>query len=131
MEVRKKEFTYRGKVIEELKSMDIREFAKLLKSRQKRAILRDSQSIEKFISRSNKKISKNKPIKTHQREMIIVPKMIGMKIQVYNGQKFIPFEVIGEMIGHRLGEFSPTRSKVTHGSAGIGATKGSKHKSKK
>jgi|SRR3989344_7943460 len=131
MEVRKKEFTYRGKAIEELKAMDIREFAKLLKSRQKRAILRDSQSIEKFISRSNKKISKNKPIKTHQREMIIVPKMIGMKIQVYNGQKFIPFEVIGEMIGHRLGEFSPTRSKVTHGSAGIGATKGSKHKSKK
>ena len=54
-----------------------------------------------------------------------------MKIQVYNGKEFVPIEIIKDMLGHRLGEFSPTRSKVKHGTAGIGATKGSKTQAKK
>ena len=57
--------------------------------------------------------------------MLIVPQMIGMKIQIHNGNKFLPLEVTGEMLGHRLGEFSVTRSKVKHGAAGIGATRSS------
>ena len=51
-----------------------------------------------------------------------------MRIQIYNGHKFIPIEITGEMLGHRLGEFAVTRKKVSHGEAGIGATKGLKQR---
>ena len=57
--------------------------------------------------------------------------MVGMKISTYNGHEFVPVEIVKEMLGHRLGEFSPTRSKVKHGAAGIGSTKGSKAQAKK
>jgi small subunit ribosomal protein S19 len=130
MEITKKQFTFRGKTAEELKEMDVREFAKLLKSRRKRSVLRQFQKIEDFVNRTKIKLSKNKPIKTHQRDLIIVPQMVGMKIGVYSGNNFIPVNIIGEMLGHVLGEFAPTRSRVKHGGAGVGATKGSKAKAK-
>lgn len=129
--MRKKEFKFRGKTIEELKELDVREFAKHLRSRQRRTVLRNFQEIEQFIRRAEEKIKKNKKIKTHQRSIIVTPEMVGMKIQIYNGNKFIPVEITGEMLGHVFGEFAPTRARIKHGSAGVGATKGSKHKSKK
>ncbi len=131
MELRKKEFTYRGKPLEELKQLDIREFAKYLTSRQRRTVMRQFQKIEYFVNRAKGKQAKGKKIKTHQRDLIIVPEMVGMKIQIYNGQNFIPVEVIAEMLGHKFGEFAPTRARIKHGSAGVGATKGSRAKSKK
>jgi small subunit ribosomal protein S19 len=131
MEIKKKEFTYRGKTIEELKTLDVREFAKYLRARQKRSVLRQFQEIEKFVGRAKTKIAKNKPVKTHKRNLIVVPDMIGMKIQIYNGQKFVPAEIVGEMLGHTFGEFAPTRARVKHGNVGVGATKGSKFKAKK
>jgi len=127
----KKAITFRGKTVEELKILDVREFAKYLKSRSRRALLRQFQEVEDFVSRAKKKIEKNKPIKTHKRTIIIVPQMVGMKISTYNGKEFLPTEITGQMLGHRLGEFSPTRSKVKHGAAGIGSTKGSKAQAKK
>jgi small subunit ribosomal protein S19 len=123
--VKKKEFRFRGKILEELKQLDIREFAKLLKSNERRTALRQYDKIQKFVIRCNKKIQKGKAINTHQRNIVIVPRMVGMKIGVYNGKEFSAVEVNGEMLGHRLGEFSVTRQKVKHGSAGIGATKSS------
>ena len=131
IESTKKAFTYRGKTIEELKTLDVREFAKYLKSRTRRVALRQFQEIENFASRAKKKVEKNKPIKTHNRDMIIVPQLVGMKISIYNGHEFFPVEIMKEMLGHRLGEFAPTRSKVKHGNAGVGSTKGSKSQSKK
>lgn len=128
---RKKEFKFRGKSLEELQTLGVREFAQFLKARQRRAVLRQFSEIEKFISRAEKKASKNKQIKTHSREIVIVPKMVGMKISVYTGKAFEPVEITGNMLGHRLGEFALTRTRVKHGSAGVGATKGSKFKSKK
>ena len=118
------EFAYRGKKMEDLKQLDTREFAKLLKSRQRRTVLRQFDVIEKFITRCNKKAG-NKQIKTHLRDLIIVPKMIDMQIYVYNGRVYNPVKIIAEMLGHRLGEFSVTRGKVSHGAPGIGATKSS------
>ncbi len=128
---RKKEFKFRGKTLEELQALEVREFAQFLKSRQRRATLRQFHEIEKFLARANKKISRNKQIRTHSRELVIVPKMVGMKINVYTGRAFEPIEITGNMLGHRLGEMALTRAKVKHGSAGVGATKGSKFKSKK
>lgn len=130
-EFEKKQFTFRGKTIEELQKLDVREFAKYLKSRQRRHGLRQFQEVEKFVKRAKTKIAKNKPVKTHYRHLIIVPEMIGMKIYVHNGKSFLPVEITGEMLGHRFGEFALTRTKVKHGSAGIGATRGTKHKAKK
>jgi|TARA_B100000315_G_scaffold60641_1_gene55115 small subunit ribosomal protein S19 len=131
MELTKKQFTYRGKTIEELKELDVREFAKYLTSRQRRFALRQFQRIEDFINRAKTKIAKNKAIRTHLRDLIITPAMVGMKIYIYNGQKFMPVEIIGEMLGHKFGEFSPTRARIKHGKAGVGATKGTRSKSKK
>lgn len=131
MITKKKEFTYRGKTLKELKELDVREFAKFLPSRQRRTILRNFQKIEDFISRANEKIARGKKVRTHQRDLVVVPEMVGMKMQVYNGNTFISFEIVGEMLGHKLGEFALTRGRIKHGSAGVGATKGTKHKSKK
>ena len=131
MEIQKKQFTFRGKTIEELKELNVREFTKYLKSRQRRFVLRRFQEIEKFIKRAEGKILKNKPIRTHHRDLVVVPKLVGMKISIYNGHKFIPVEITGEMLGHKFGEFAPTRARIKHGKAGVGATKGSRAKSKK
>ncbi|MBU0894347.1 MAG: 30S ribosomal protein S19 [Nanoarchaeota archaeon] len=131
MILKKKTFTYRGKTLEELKTLDVREFAKYLRSRERRNVLRNFQEIEKFIKKSKEKQKRNKKIKTHQRDLIVVPEMVGMNIQIYNGNTFVSVEVIGEMLGHKFGEFAPTRPKVKHSKAGVGATKGTKHKSKK
>ena len=127
----KKELAYRGKMIEELQGMDTREFAKLLKSRSRRAVLRQFDVIENFVSASKKKMEAGKDIRTHLRHLVIVPNMVGMKIAIYNGKEFLPIQIIKEMLGHRLGEFSLTRRKVEHGAAGIGATKSSASRSVK
>lgn len=131
MELKKKEFTYRGKTVEELKKLDVREFAKYLRSREKRNVLRQFQKIETFIERSKKKIKNKKSVRTHQRDLVVVPEMVGMRIQIYNGKAFISVDIIGEMLGHKFGEFALTRTRVKHSKAGVGATKGTKHKSKK
>ena len=128
---KKKEFTYKGKTIEELNSLDTREFAKLLNSRARRTVLRNFQEIEKFINRAKEKISRKKQIKTHDRYLVVVPRMVGMKIHIHKGNGFVPVDIIGEMIGHKFGEFAMTRGKVSHGTAGIGATKGTKSRAKK
>jgi len=125
MEPIKKEFTYRGKTIEELKQMNLREFARLLKSNERRTVLRQTDQLERFLSKAAKKIEKRKSVRTHFRHLIIVPRMIDMTINVYNGKEFVPVKIMAEMMGHRFGEFSVTRLKVKHGAAGIGATRSS------
>ena len=127
----KRQFTYRGKTIEELKALDVREFAKYLTSSSRRAVLKQFHEIEKFVNDSKEKMSKNKLIKTHQRDLVVVPGMVDMKIGVYGGRNFVSTLIIGEMLGHKLGEFAPTRGRIKHSSAGVGATKGTRAKSKK
>ena len=125
-----KEGFYRGIEVEDLKKMETREFAKLVKSRARRAIMRNSDVIEKFIKKCERCVSKEKLIKTHDRSMIIVPKMIGKTIMIHNGKEFLRVDINEEMLGHRLGEFSLTRKIAKHTKAGVGATKGSTIKKK-
>jgi len=120
-----KEFLYKGKTVEELKTLDLREFAKLLTSREKRSVLRQAEKIEKFLKKTEKKLSRNKLARTHERALIIVPKMIGWQVEVYNGKEFTPIKITEEMLTHRLGEFAMTRKKVEHSAPGIGATRSS------
>jgi small subunit ribosomal protein S19 len=123
--VRSKEIFYRGKNLEQLKSLDVRESAKYLPSRSRRSVMRHFDIIEKFIKRCEQSVSTNKKIKTHLRDIVIVPKLVGFIINVYNGKTFNEVRINAQMIGHRLGEFAPTRTKVSHGAPGIGATKSS------
>jgi len=129
-EVRGKDHLYRGKTIEELKAFDVRESAKFLPARSRRSVLRNFDTIEKFIKRCETKVSRNKKARTHQRDIIIVPRLVGHNIAVHNGKNFQDISITMEMIGHRLGEFVQTRSRVAHGSAGIGATKSSRSQKK-
>ena len=122
---RKKEFTYRGKTLEELKQLDIREFAKHLRSRERRSVLRHFDVIERFLKKCRKSQEKGKTIRTHLRDLVIVPQMVGLTILVYNGKEYVPVRIVGEMLGHRLGEFAATRRLVKHGAPGIGATRSS------
>ncbi len=118
-----KERFYRGIELEELKKMDTREFAKLLKSRARRTILRNGDVVERFVQKCEKRAAQNKPIKTHDRSLVIVPKMIEKTIQVYNGKEFLKVLITDEMLGHRLGEFSLTRKIAKHTKTGIGIKK--------
>jgi small subunit ribosomal protein S19 len=126
----KKIFNLKSKTLEDLKKMDLREFAKHIKSRERRSILRNFASMEKIIQRWLKENQKNKQIKTHLRDVIIVPQLVGLDLFVYNGKEYTKVTINEEMLGHRLGEFSPTRKVVKHGSPGLGATKSSAATSK-
>lgn len=125
-ETGKKKFLFKGKTVEELKTLDVREFAKYLKSTPRRYLLRNFQAVETFLIRSREKNSKKKQIKTHDRELIVVPEMVGWRIHVHKGNGFEQVDIVEEMLGHRLGEFAPTRKKVNHTKSGAGATKGKK-----
>ena len=98
---KKKEFTYRGKTINELKELNVREFAKYLRAKERRNVLRNFQDIENFVSRVKEKIAKKKRVKTHKRDLVIVPDLVGITIWIYNGKEFMPVEIIGEMLGHK------------------------------
>ena len=54
------------------------------------------------------------PIKTWSRKSTIIPEFIGVSFLIYNGKKFIPIKISEEMVGHKLGEFSPTRQFHGH-----------------
>lgn len=119
----KKEFTYRGKGIEELKNMSLNELASLLPARQRRSLKRGLTEQQKILL---SRIKKNKVnLKTHCRDMVILPEMIGKTIKVYNGKEFAPVIIVDEMIGHCLGEYALTRRRVEHSAPGIGATRSS------
>ncbi len=118
---------FKGKTLEELQKMSISEFSELLPAREKRALKRGLTPQEKKLVRKIRKSSgSEKPIKTHCRDMTILPEMVGIKMGIHNGQEFVPVEITANMIGHRLGELSLTRKRVRHSSPGLGATKSSK-----
>jgi len=119
----KKEFTYMGKTLEELQKMSLDELAKLLPARQRRTLKRGFTEAEKSLLKRIRRKDKN--IKTHCRDMLILPEMVGMVIRIHNGKEFFTVTVINEMIGHYLGEFAMTRKRVEHSAPGIGATKSS------
>ncbi len=119
----KKEFTFRGKSLEELQQMSREEFAQYLTARKRRSLLRGLTEKHKiFFEKLNKK---NDNVRTHNRDLIITPEMVGKTIKLHRGKEFEPVRVQPEMIGHYLGEFSFSRKRVAHSNPGVGATKSS------
>ena len=124
------EFTYRGHTLDELQEMALEEVAELLPARQRRSITRglsyEKEQLLEAAREADEEVTANNPIRTHLRDMPIVPEMVGLTFAVHNGQSFERVEVEPEMLGHYLGEFQLTRTSVEHGQAGIGATRSSK-----
>ncbi|MBZ6495934.1 30S ribosomal protein S19 [Natrinema longum] len=127
---REGEFTYRGYTLEELQEMELDEVVELLPARQRRSIQRglsvEKQKLLEEAREKGEEETANDPIRTHLRDMPILPEFVGITFEVYNGQAFERVRVEPEMIGHYLGEFQLTRTSVEHGQAGIGATRSSK-----
>jgi len=136
-------FRYRGKSLQELINMSMDDLIKILPSRARRSLLRESDStvrvrraqagikdsprmklLEKVMkARKLMAEGKNVVIKTHVRDMVVLPVMVGLTIAVYNGKEYVPIKIMPEMIGHYLGEFAPTCKKVEHGEPGLKATR--------
>ncbi len=117
-----KEFLYRGKNITEIKKMSLDDFAKLIPSRERRKLKRGFREAEKKFLEDLKESSN---VKTHCRDMVIIPEMVGKAVKVYNGKDWVMLQIEPEMLAHRLGEFALTRKVVRHSAPGIGATKSS------
>jgi small subunit ribosomal protein S19 len=126
-------FKYRGFTLEELKKMNMDQFIQLLPARARRTLKRGLPPRQKKLlerlrrAYRAKKRGKDLITRTHVRDMIIFPEMVGLKIGIYNGSEFNIVDIRPEMIGHYLGSFSLTRRRVQHGSPGIGATRSSKY----
>jgi len=122
---RREELTYRGYKIDELKAMGLSELIPLMPARARRKFNRGLNRGEETLLEKIR--SGDEKIRTHLREMIVMPEMIGKSVEIYNGKEFLKVEFQPEAVFHYLGEFALTRKRVTHGSAGIGATRGSKY----
>jgi small subunit ribosomal protein S19 len=126
-----KEFIYRGLNLSQLQSMSMDEFIDLLPSRQRRSLHRGLQPEQRILlekvrlAREEMRKGGSSAVKTHVRNMIILPEMVGLVIGVHNGKDFVQVEIKPEMIGHYLGEFAVTNKPVRHGTPGIGASRSS------
>merc|ERR1711991_988778 len=128
-----RKFSFRGVDLDQLLELDSAALMDLVTSRARRkfsrGLKRKPMALIKKLRKAKREASafdKPEMIKTHLRNMIIVPEMIGSVVGVYNGKVFNSVEVKPEMVGHYLGEFSITKEPVKHGKVGIGATKSSK-----
>lgn len=126
-----KEFMYRGHSLENLMSMSMDEFIALLPSRQRRSLQRGLTPEQRILLEKMREAreaagkGQDVNIKTHVRDLIILPEMVGIKVFVHNGKEFLPVDIKPEMIGHYLGEFAITNKPVRHGTPGIGASRSS------
>lgn len=122
---RREEFTYHGYTIPELQAMPISDLIPIMPSRARRKIqrgmTRDEENLLEKVRAGDEKI------RTHSRAMVILPEMVGKTIEIHNGKEFQRVEIPVEGVFHYLGEFAQTRRRISHGSAGIGATRSSKY----
>jgi len=123
---RKKEFTYRGYTMEALKEMSLNEIMTLLPARIRRSYKRGmNEEQQRFIDRL--RACEDKVLKTHRRDIPILPDFVGKKVAIHAGNTFKEVHIKPEMIGHFLGEFALTRKEVKHSGPGVGATRSSKY----
>jgi small subunit ribosomal protein S19 len=128
----RKEFKYRGYTLEELQQMPLDNVIQLFPSRQRRSLKKGFLPRQKKVLEKIRKLKKEEQkggrpqiIKTHCRDMIVLPEMVGMTFGIYNGKQFVEVQIQPEMIGCYFGEFAVTRQKVQHGDPGMGATRSS------
>ncbi|MFX0198318.1 MAG: 30S ribosomal protein S19 [Candidatus Hodarchaeota archaeon] len=107
------------------------EFIKIVPSRQRRSLQRGLTQEQRILletirkAKETTKQGEKAVVKTHARDMIVLPEMIGVTLLVHNGKEFTPVDVTPGMIGHYIGEFAITNKPVRHGTPGIGASRSS------
>ena len=119
-----KDFNYRGKTIEELKAMSMDEFIRMLPSRMRRSLKRGLSQEQRIVLEKLRK-DDGKPVRTHARDLVIMPEMLGKTIHCYTGKEFKEITINEKMMGHYLGEFAISITPVRHGRPGIGASRSS------
>ncbi len=127
-----REFRFRGLNVDQLKNLSIEALLPLLNARQRRSL---DKRVGKYMNDEKRKLreriknvregNSNETIRTHVRDMIILPDMVGITINIHNGKEFNPITIKPEMIGHYLGEYSITNKRVQHGAPGVGASRSS------
>lgn len=123
-----KEFSYRGIPKEELDNMSLEKLFQLFNARQRRSLTRGINDGKRKLIEEIKAAKAGKltnPIKTHVRDLIILPYMVDVTVNVFSGKDFRPVAIRTEMIGHYLGEYVITNKKVQHGAPGVGASRSS------
>ena len=122
-----KKFTYRGLTNEELEGLSLENLLKLFPARVRRSLTRgineDKMKLVGEIKAS--KTGKNITIRTHLRDLIILPYMVGVTINIFSGKEFVPVTITPEMLGHYLGEYVITNKRVSHGAPGVGSYRSS------
>ena len=123
-----KKFEYQGISLKELENMPMDKLFQLLSARTRRSLTRGiTDGKRKLIEeiKSAKAGTLKTPIKTHIRDLIILPNMVGVQVNVFSGKEFVPVTIVPEMIGHYLGEYVITNKKVSHGAPGVGSSRSS------
>lgn len=124
---RKREFTYRGLTLDQLLEMPLEQVLRVLPARARRRYRRGLSDEEQvFVEKLREAEEDEDVVRTHLRDLPILPEFVGKKVAVHNGKEFVQVELKPEMIGHYLGEFAMTRKAVTHSGPGVGATRSSK-----
>eukprot|EP01032_Pedospumella_encystans_P035449 gene35449-40096_t len=128
-----RKFTYKGLELEKLLDLSHDELLAVVCARARRRMQRGLKRKPMALIKKLRKVKaasgpSERPaiVKTHLRDMIIVPEMIGSTIAVYNGKVFNVVDIKADMVGYYLGEFSITYRPVRHGRPGIGSTNSSR-----
>jgi small subunit ribosomal protein S19 len=127
-----REFKFKGYSLQQLQLLSVESILPLLNSRQRRSL---DKRVSKYMSDEKRKLREDikmaregkmkGSLNTHVRDMIILPDMIGLTINVHNGKEFSAVTIRPEMIGHYLGEYAITNKRVQHGAPGVGASRSS------
>ena len=123
-----KKFEYKGMALAELEKMPMDQLFKLFPARQRRSLNRGiNDGKRKLVEEIKLAKSGNlkNPIRTHIRDLIILPYMVGIEVNVFSGKEFTPVTISPEMISHYIGEYVITNKKVSHGAPGVGASRSS------
>lgn len=124
-----RKFSFRGIDLDALLDLPMDQFVELVHARARRRLSRGLKAKPMALIKKLRKAKKectdvhSKPeiVKTHLRDMIVVPEMIGSVVGVYNGKVFNAIEIKPEMVGHYLAEFSISYKPVKHGRPGMRA----------
>ena len=123
-----KQFTYRGLSQKELESLSLDKLLELFPARARRSLTRGiNDNKRKLLGeiQATKAGTLKNPINTHLRDVLILPSMVGVTLNVYSGKEFRPVTITTEMVGHYLGEYVITNKRVNHGAPGVGASRSS------
>ena len=123
-----KKFDYQGIDLAELEKMPMEKLFQLFPARARRSLTRGITDSKRKLIEEIKLAKAGKlknPVRTHLRDLIILPYMVGVQVNVFSGKEFVAVNISPEMISHYLGEYVITIKRVSHGAPGVGASRSS------